>query len=122
MTLTGAASSDIDTGETLTSAWVQVDPNTDLPLGPDPTLVTLSSSTATSPTFTAPHFAASTTLKFRLVVTDAAPFNAVSAACVHDGADQRQPGTDSGDAERDPVVAAHQHGCDRDDPGAGERR
>ena len=36
----------------------------------NPTLVTLSSSTAISPTFVAPHFAASTTLKFQLVVTD----------------------------------------------------
>jgi large repetitive protein len=72
VTLTGAASTDPDIGETtsLTYAWTQVDPTTNLPLGPDPTQVTLSSATAVSPTFVAPHLAASSTLKFRLVVTD----------------------------------------------------
>jgi hypothetical protein len=77
VTLNGSGSSDPDAGDSLTYAWTQVDPATNLPLGPDPTLVTLSSPTATSPTFVAPHFAASTTLKFQLVVTDS--FNAPSA-------------------------------------------
>jgi hypothetical protein len=72
VTLTGAASSDPDIGETasLTYAWTQVDPNTNLPLGADPSKVTLSNSTAISPTFAAPHLAAGGTLKFQLVVTD----------------------------------------------------
>ena len=70
MTLTGAASSDIDTGSTLSYAWVQVDPATDLPLDPGPTKVNLVEPECVGPTFVAPHFAASTTLKFRLIVTD----------------------------------------------------
>ena len=71
VTLTGAASSDIDTAETLTYAWTQVDVNGDPVLPADPTKVTLSGGGAVvSPTFTSPHFATSTTLRFRLVVTD----------------------------------------------------
>ena len=78
VTLNSTASSDID-GDTITRQWTQVDPSTNAPLTVgDPTLVTLSSSTATSPTFVAPHFAASTTLKFQLVVTDV-PYGLVSA-------------------------------------------
>src|SRR5262249_6421141 len=78
VTLVGTASSDIDQGDTLTYAWTQVDPNTNLPLDPGPTKVTLNNSTVASPTFVAPHFAASTTLKFQLVVTDS--FGAPSSA------------------------------------------
>ncbi|MCB0960381.1 MAG: fibronectin type III domain-containing protein, partial [Acidimicrobiales bacterium] len=68
--LTGAASSDIDS-DPLTYAWQQVDPATDLPIDDeDPTKVTLNNPTSVGPTFTAPHVAASTTLKFQLVVAD----------------------------------------------------
>jgi Fibronectin type III domain len=70
VTLNSTASSDPDS-DPITRAWTQIDPITNVPLAPgDPTAVTLSSSTAVSPTFVAPHFAASTTLKFQLVVTD----------------------------------------------------
>ncbi len=80
VTLNGSASSDLDS-DPLTYAWTQVDPNTNLPLaGGDPTAVVLSNNTAASPTFVAPHFAASTTLKFQLVVTDAAPYLMASPA------------------------------------------
>jgi hypothetical protein len=78
VTLSGGGSSDID-GDAVTAHWIQVDPSTDAPLAPgDPTAVSLSSATATNPTFAAPHFAASTTLKFQLVVNDV-PFGAPSA-------------------------------------------
>ena len=58
VTLNGSKSSDPDTGDSLTYSWEQ-------PAGPS---VTLSSSTAASPTFTAPSTA--TTLTFRLTVSD----------------------------------------------------
>ncbi len=71
VTLSGSGT-DPDVGDTtFTYAWTQVDPTTNVPLTlGDPNLVSLSSATAQSPTFVAPHFAASTTLKFQLVVTD----------------------------------------------------
>jgi hypothetical protein len=76
--LTGAASSDIDS-DPLTYSWIQVDPATDLEISPeDPTKVTLNNPTTAGPTFIAPHFAASTTLKFQLIVTDT-PYGATSA-------------------------------------------
>ena len=92
VTLTGAASSDIDTSDTLTYAWVQVDPLTNLPLDPGPTKVNLSNATAVSPTFAAPHVPASTTLKFQLVVTDLA--RRTERAGLHDRPDQREPRAD----------------------------
>ncbi len=76
VTLNGSGSSDPDAGDTLSYAWTQVDGSGNPILNGDPTKVNLSSSTAVSPTFTAPHFAASTTLNFQLVVTDS--FNAAS--------------------------------------------
>ncbi len=48
------------------------------PVTSGPTLVTLSDPTAVSPTFVAPHFATSTTLRFHLVATDV-PFGLASA-------------------------------------------
>ena len=71
VTLSGSGT-DPDVGDTtFTYAWTQVDPTTNVPLTlGDPNLVTLSSATAQSPTFVAPHFAASNTIKFQLVVTD----------------------------------------------------
>ena len=63
VTLTGAASSDPDAGQTLTYSWVQTAGTT----------VTLSSATAQQPTFTAPTLAigaASVTLTFSLTVND----------------------------------------------------
>jgi len=78
VTLSSALSTDPDS-DPLTRAWTQVDPSTDAPLAPgDPTAVTLSNPAAASPTFVSPHFAASTTLKFQLVVTDV-PYGLASA-------------------------------------------
>ena len=58
VTLNSTASSDLDS-DAITRQWTQVDPSTNAPvLVGDPTKVTLSSSTAISPTFVAPHFAA----------------------------------------------------------------
>ncbi len=59
VTLNGTGSTDAD-GDTLTYAWTQTAGTT----------VTLSSSTAASPTFTAPATLAGATLTFSLVVTD----------------------------------------------------
>jgi hypothetical protein len=59
VTLDGSSSSDAD-GHSLTYAWTQT----------SGTSVTLSSSTASQPTFTAPTAASNTTLIFSLVVTD----------------------------------------------------
>jgi hypothetical protein len=60
VTLTGLGSSDPDAGDTRTYAWTQT-------AGP---AVTLSSSTAAQPTFTAPAVVGGTSLTFSLVVTD----------------------------------------------------
>ena len=59
VTLDGSSSSDAD-GHSLSYAWTQI----------SGTSVTLSSSTASQPTFTAPRAASTTTLIFSLVVTD----------------------------------------------------
>ncbi len=78
VTLSSALSTDPDS-DAITSAWTQVDPATNLPVAPgDPTKVTLSNPTIANPTFVSPHFAASTTLKFQLVVTDT-PYGVASA-------------------------------------------
>lgn len=60
VTLDGTGSTDPDLGDTITYAWTQTAGTT----------VTLSSSTASQPTFTAPATIAGTTLTFSLVVTD----------------------------------------------------
>lgn len=60
VTLNGTGSSDADAGDSITYAWTQTAGTT----------VTLSSSTAASPTFTSPLTLAGDTLTFSLVVTD----------------------------------------------------
>lgn len=60
VTISGTGSTDSDVGDTLTYAWTQI----------AGTAVTLSSSTAASPTFTAPLTLAGDTLVFSLTVTD----------------------------------------------------
>jgi hypothetical protein len=75
VTLTGAASSDPDAGQTLTYLWTQT----------GGTLVTLNSSTAQQPTFTAPTLNVgdpSVTLTFSLVVNDGSLSSTTSTVTV----------------------------------------
>ncbi len=72
ITLDGGGSTDPDADDTITYLWSQT-------AGP---VVTLSSTTARQPTFTAPDVAASTALTFRLVVNDGLASSAASAITV----------------------------------------
>ena len=62
VTLDATASVDVDVGDSLTYQWTQESP--DLPI------ITLSGSTATQPTFTAPEVATTTDFTFMLTITD----------------------------------------------------
>jgi hypothetical protein len=73
VTLTGAASSDPDADDTLTYTWTQV----------GTPAVTLSSTTAAAPTFTAPEVTAPTELTFSLVVRDGLANSAASTVTVN---------------------------------------
>ena len=72
VTLSGSAT-DPDADETFTYQWVQIDDSNN-PLTPTASdrdlAVTLTNATTTSPTFTAPYLPSTTTLRFRLTVTD----------------------------------------------------
>ena len=72
VTLNGSAT-DPDADETFTYQWTQVDTNNN-PVTPTPGNrdlgVVLSDPTSATPTFTAPYLDVTTTLRFRLVVTD----------------------------------------------------
>ena len=65
-----AASATDREGNTITYAWTQVDALGDPLADTEPTYVTLSSSSAQNPSFTAPGLATGSTLYFRMVPTD----------------------------------------------------
>jgi hypothetical protein len=67
-------------GDAVVYAWVQLDGNGDPLAGNDPDLVTLSSTTAASPTFTSPDRLVDTNLRFRVTVSD--PFGATGTGFV----------------------------------------
>ena len=62
VTLDATASVDVDVGDSLTYQWTQESPDTPI--------ITLSDSTATQPTFTAPEVAATTDFIFKVTVSD----------------------------------------------------
>ncbi len=89
VTLDGSASADPDSDDTLTYAWSQT-------AGPT---ITLASTTALHPTFTAPDVNADTDLTFALVVDDGLATSAAASVTITVGNANRAPVADAGPAQ-----------------------